>query len=90
MPRRSPHYIVFGARNMCDKAVVIGPSRTLGGYECSIVSLLPREKYACGDEVEVADINGIFTTLYFTKLECLKSFANSINKAVEMWEGGIK
>ena len=84
--RKNSHYVVFGAAGQCDKAVLIGPSKRVSGYECIIVGLKDGEKYKAGDEIEISDIDCIYFTMYFTRLDSLKTFADTINSVVKRWE----
>lgn len=86
MSRKSALYIVFGAGDIHNKAVIIGPSGRLSGYECNIVSLKDGSNYAAGETIDTADIDGLYTTLYFTKLESLRAFSNALNEVVKRWE----
>lgn len=77
------HYIVFGAAGKHDNAVIIGKSETLSGYEMLIVGLKDELKYKAGETIEAADIDRIYTTLYFTGKDSLKAFANAVNNTVK-------
>lgn len=86
MSRKSSHYVVFGVGDTPNKAVIVGKSPRLSGYECNIVGLDNNGKYAIGDTIEAEDVESLWTTLYFTKLESLKAFANVLNEAIRRWE----
>lgn len=87
MPRRSPHYIVFGAGDRHNKAIVIGKSQLMGGYECNIIWLKDDKKYEAGETVDIEDFSAIESTLYFTRLDSMKAFLNAMNEAIKKWEG---
>lgn len=40
-------------------------------------------KYKAGETIEAADIDRIYTTLYFTRKDSLKAFADAVNNTLE-------
>lgn len=83
------HYVVFGAGDRHDKAVIIGKSPRLGGYEMNIVQLKDGEKYKAGETIDNVDICWLYTTLYFTRFESLKALSDAINKTLKEWENDL-
>lgn len=78
--------IVFGAGDRFNKAVIVGKSPTLGGCECNIVGLKDGDKYNAGETIDVADIECLYETMYFTQIGSMKAFANALNEAIKRWE----
>jgi hypothetical protein len=86
MSRKDPFYIVFGADHVSVKGVLIGKSDKMSGYECHLVGMKEGSNYAAGDTIDATDIDRMYATLYFTRLESLRAFANAINETVKRWE----
>lgn len=84
--KRRKHYVVFGAGGIPDKGVLGMKSRQMSGYELHVLQLRNDGKYEYGDNFEIDDIDGEYTTLYFAKKDSLKSFIKSCEALLQMWE----
>ena len=80
------HYVVFGATEKPDKALIVTKSPETHIRAVTICQLKDGLGKDYGDSVEDGDINGYYTTLMFCKKESLDTFIKSLEVMREKWD----
>ena len=83
--RKDPPYVVIGAHDYADKAVIVNKSRRLSGWEvhiCQMNKIMERS----ATEIAAGDLSGEYMTLYFCRRDALKEFISALQTALDKWE----
>lgn len=87
----SENYVVFGASDTANKAIIVGRTPNGPGRFAVLIADL-RGTHEFGDtDFSVDDLGAAYTTMYFCKRESLDALIKALESARDMWaaEGDI-
>lgn len=78
------HWVVFGAMEKPNKALIGFKSRRTSGMEVHIVEI--DGDYDFGEDIEFENVTKEYTTLYFAKKKSLQAFIRALEDMLSKWE----
>lgn len=86
MRRKQTHYVVLGARDSANKAVIAYKTDNKGPGKYAVAITELNGEHNRGDtDFPFEDVDGIYTTLYFCKRESLDVLIKVLEKLRDMW-----
>lgn len=80
------HYVVFGAGEKPNKGIIMVRVPGMRGF-AAIICELKNSGYDYGEQkFPLSDIEGVYTTLYFTRKESLEAVTKVFQDTFDKWE----
>lgn len=85
MGKKAP-FVVFGAGEKADKAVIAAKSRIGEGFEVHICQTDKEHDFGSKEKEIVRDVSGEYVTFYFTRKESLRAMIDVLRNTLQLWE----
>lgn len=84
--RKTTPFVVLGAGENANKAILSFKSKKLSGYELHICELEKEEVERGSDDFDIEDISKDYMTIYLCKKESVQAMIDILQKTLDMWE----